>query len=98
MLIDTGDDYPLGQQGELAVCYFLKSEAWWSFERVKDRAAAEVEFQKALGQSDVLTVMIERGPQAGRASLVAWIAECDGDIWRRIKETPGAMQHMELWE
>ena len=39
---------------------------------------------------DVLTVMIERGPQTGRASRVVWIAECAGDdSWRRIKETPG---------
>jgi hypothetical protein len=98
LLIATGDDYPPGTDGDIAVCYFLPSEASWSFERAKDRAEAEVELTAILNGNDALIVVLKSGRQAGLPSRVAWIAKCDGMAWQRIKETAGAKQFMEPWE
>ena len=99
MRIATGDDYPPGIAGELAVCYFRRSGSDWIFEGAKDRDEANLKFESALDSDEVLILPIDRGPQTGLPSRVVWLAECSGGTeWRRIKETEGAKQHMRRGE
>lgn len=98
MFLNMNDDYPPGTSGDLAVCYVDSSETKWSFDPVTTRKAADKEFKKLLGQTEVLEVVIETGPKQGLKSVAAWIAKCEGgDQWVRIVETDGAEQYWEQW-
>jgi hypothetical protein len=98
MYLKMNENYPPGTVGDLAVCYVHSSENMWSFERVATREDGDRELKKALGQSDVLEVIIEGGPKEGLKSAAVWIAKCEGgDQWLRIVETDGAEQYWKQW-
>jgi len=98
MFLQMEDNYPPGTPGDLAVCYIDSSETKWSFDRVATREDGDKELKRLLGQSEVLEVIIERGPKQGLKSAAVWIAKCEGgDQWVRIVETDGAEQYWARW-
>jgi hypothetical protein len=98
VFLEMDANYPPGTAGDLAVCYIHSSETTWSFDPVATREEGDRELKKLLGQSDVLEVILERGPKQGLKSAAVWIAKCEGgDQWVRIVETDGAEQYWTQW-
>jgi hypothetical protein len=93
------EDYPSDEKAEYSVCYFLEPGSVWVFVPVPDQATADSKLRDISSRSEgVLTVSIEIGPNAGRKSPVAWIAQRHQSEWRRIQGTEGADQYIgENW-
>jgi hypothetical protein len=96
MFLTEDDDYPEGVPGQIAVCFWLRSETAWSFEIAKDRAAADEALRTASRDPAVLSVPLDRGAHKG---AVAWMMQCDDSgTWRCIARTKGAAEHLdEVW-
>ena len=94
MLFTENRDYPDGSPGQIAVCFFLASEAAWSFEIANNRSEAEESFQKAWRDPAVLSV-----PIAGGKGAVVWMMQCQsGEDWVCIKRTKGAEAYLDpVW-
>jgi hypothetical protein len=91
-LIQNGDDYPAGKEEDWAVCYY-PDETRWFFSRVPDEATAKAEFRTLAGALNVWRTILSKGPNAGRASAVAWAAKCFGGTdWRAVVSTEGFRQ------
>jgi len=93
------EDYPVDEKAEYSVCYFLEAGSVWVFIPAIDRATADSMLHEiSSSREGVLTVSIETGPNAGRKSPVAWIAQRHQSEWRRIKSAEGADQYLgEDW-
>ena len=93
------EDYPVDEEAEYSVCYFLEPGSVWVFIPIPDRGTAEAILDEISSRREgVLTVSIETGPNVGRNSPVAWIAQRHQSEWRRIKGADGADQYLgEDW-
>jgi len=92
LIFDENDDYPSGQPGQFAVCFWI-SETRWSFEIFNDLGTAETEFQEVLRRPEALSVPVDNG---AHLSTVTWMLERQDQTWRMIRQTKGVSEYMDL--